>query len=539
MSFNLQAILRLDGSQFANSLRRITRATEQANRATGQWRDSNGRLRDELGRFTRAAENSSRSLSGFGRTAGGSVKSVGSLTGALTGLAVAIGGVATANKILEATVGAAMERELSAITIGTMFDSEKASQAYQQMMKDMALESPVLNFTQMASGSKRLLALTRDSKTLEKTWRNIEKLQAFAPDKSTDEAIRGIAELASGDVISLRDVFNLDKNALNALKDLSFDKQVEGLEKLLSKMRITDELIGKVGNTTAAKLNQVKEKFSEIFAEMGGPSLDVLSTFFDNILSRLEGPDAARFANVGANWIRNILNGLTNSAIQLYDWFTSLTNSEEFKSKTTLFSQVKFVIEDIYQRFLAWLDGGGRDKIVKTTADLIQIIIAGIEASIENITPVAVKVGAAIGTGVINGAKSAIADSWLARLIRDPVGFAVNEGLNLTNKWTGREKKWNVFGYQSAIDNAKKGSKAPKRNGGVKYVPKDGAQYSLHRGEMILPRGEADNYRKGKTGGKGVNISGNNFYVREEADIDKIAMKLAVLIESEGVAFSG
>ncbi|WP_394136908.1 hypothetical protein [Cytobacillus oceanisediminis] len=465
-------------------------------------------------------------------------------------MAAAIGGVAASKKILSSTVGAAMEREVSAITIGAMFDTEKASKAYQKMMKDLALDSPVLNYTQMAGGSKRLLALTRDSKTLEKTWRNIEKLQAFAPDKNTDDAIRGIAELASGDIISLREVFNLDKSQLNAIKNLSFDKQVDGLEKMLTKMKITDELINKVGNTTYAKLNMVKEKFSDIFAEMGGPSLDVLSGFFDNILSRLEGPDAARFANVGARWIKNILNGLTSGVISLYDWFSSLTNSPEFQAQTTLFSKVTFVIDDVYERFLGWLNGSGRAKLEKTAESMIQIILASVEASSEAIGRVATGVGIALGNGILSGVSQSLANSWLARLINDPVGFAVNEGLN---KITGRQKKWNVFGYQSNINRSHTNSKAataapykpgtglkfgqiPKRNGGVKYVPRDGAVFSTHRGEMILPRGEADNYRKGKNGNTPVNITLNYQGTgNTEKDAEKLLFTIARLIESEGL----
>lgn len=47
---------------------------------------------------------------------------------------------------------------------------------------------------------------------------------------------------------------------------------------------------------------------------------------------------------------------------------------------------------------------------------------------------------------------------------------------------------------------------------------------------MVLPRQEADAYRKGG-GGITVTVSGNQFTVREDADVDKIALKIAQEIE--------
>jgi len=70
--------------------------------------------------------------------------------------------------------------------------------------------------------------------------------------------------------------------------------------------------------------------------------------------------------------------------------------------------------------------------------------------------------------------------------------------------------------------------------GGLNYVPYDRFPALLHRGEMVLPRGEAEEYRKGRASGVSVTISGNTFNVRQDSDIQKIAYELAKLIEREG-----
>jgi hypothetical protein len=57
----------------------------------------------------------------------------------------------------------------------------------------------------------------------------------------------------------------------------------------------------------------------------------------------------------------------------------------------------------------------------------------------------------------------------------------------------------------------------------------------LHRGEKVLPRGEADQYRKNKGRvGNGVTINIANMHVRNDSDIKKVAYELAKLIEKEG-----
>ena len=62
----------------------------------------------------------------------------------------------------------------------------------------------------------------------------------------------------------------------------------------------------------------------------------------------------------------------------------------------------------------------------------------------------------------------------------------------------------------------------------MNYIPYNGFKVSAHRGEAILSRVEADNYRAGKNAGNsGVVININDPVVREDADLDRLGTMFA------------
>jgi len=67
---------------------------------------------------------------------------------------------------------------------------------------------------------------------------------------------------------------------------------------------------------------------------------------------------------------------------------------------------------------------------------------------------------------------------------------------------------------------------------GLDRVPYDGYFARLHKNEAVLNVKEAKEHRSGRGGGGGatVNISGNTFHIREEADIERVAYELAKML---------
>ena len=111
------------------------------------------------------------------------------------------------------------------------------------------------------------------------------------------------------------------------------------------------------------------------------------------------------------------------------------------------------------------------------------------------------RLGQAASKGILSGVKDALGS-----------GGVTAEGLAAT-----QDEIWTMMsGETSASPNAY----------GLSYVPYDNYPARLHEGERVLTAAEARAY---KGGGSGVNITitGNDFVIREDADVDRIASELA------------
>ena len=542
MAFDLKAVLRLD-DKFSDKIRRAQRATERMQQAiqkmqrvTEAFNSATNRTHDNLNRFAGAGKQTIQTMRSM-------ASSLNPLRSGFFGLASAIGGAVAAHKAFDATIGQAARYERSQGLITAMMGNPTKAKKFMEEIERMAINSPLLNSGDMMAAASAFLPMTKDINRLKKLYGLSERLFVLNDREGMEGASFALREFLMGhDAQSLVERFNLNRKVLNDLKNLSFDEAVKGLDDLLNKMGVTRKTIETIGNDTIAKWSQIKERLARTFRQIGEPSLKVVNNFLTSLINRFDSGDLTRFANVGANIVKQIITGMTNTATKIYDWFSALSASEEFKQKTTLWGKVDFVINDIYQRFTEWLNNEGMKKIQTITETLVGTIAKAIENNAAKIAVAALSVGLKIGGAIAKGISDAISNNPLAKAVLGAVvggvigsavpgigtgfGMAVGAGAALGKHYVDKlvDKYYGLFSRK----------KSKKYNGGIDYVPYDGMPAILHRGEKVLPRGEANEYRrnKGRAGGVTINIA--NMQVRQESDIRKIAYELAKLIEKEG-----
>ncbi|MFD2681477.1 hypothetical protein [Bacillus seohaeanensis] len=520
MAIDLTAKLSLQ-DDFTKKMERVERRMKSAEKTTSSLSKATSSYNGYLDRSSRSADRFNAGMRKIGSGAKKAISGITSLKGSFIGLTAAVGGAMAAKQAFDSTVWEAAKMEQSQVVLNALFDDEKAAKQYEKMIKQFSLDSPMLDLSDMYNTSSSYLTISKDVKQLEKLYDITERLIAANPQRTLEDASFSLREmLMSGDAISLIDRFNLSRDAMNRIKELDLPQQITELDKYLNKIGFTSKLVDDISSTTIAKFNKVKEQFKLFLTEMGQPSLDVLSGFFDRLTSKFDSGQFQNMAKMGGRMIEGILSGLTSGINRVYDWFLAISNNPDFQARTTLTGKIDFIFNDLYERFTAWYEGGGKDKLEAAVTKMIEFSASTIVNSWDLVAPAANALGTSIANGVIDGFKNRIASFSFADFIQGtPMPVEPNYG--------GSGKK-NSSGHEFI------GPKPPGFSGGLSRVPYNGFQATLHKDEQVLTAEEAKEYRNG--GGNGVTIAklADHIIVREEADIEKFAYRLAKLIEREG-----
>ncbi len=326
MAVNLTAIFRVR-DQGTSRLRRITQMMDRMNRTSRATGESVSRSQTAVNRFGNAVSSTSNRMNGFSANisrihvgSNGLSASFGGLQSTLIGLASAYLGAQGAAKAFNSTILAAANYEMSSVTIGALFDDAAKTKKYMQSVEKMALDSPILNSTEMYSSSKGLIAMTKDLDTLSKTWSIIERLQLLDPAQGTEGASFAMKEMFGGDALSLSSRFELPKGELNRIKKLDPAGQVVELDKMLVKMGYTQKAVNKMSETTLSQWSQITEKAQVFGRKVGEAGNTKLGDALRNINMYLEKLDV----DVIAKRLGDKLGELTDKAIAfgklLWQW---------------------------------------------------------------------------------------------------------------------------------------------------------------------------------------------------------------------------
>ncbi|MEK5331414.1 phage tail tape measure protein [Lysinibacillus sp. FSL W8-0992] len=308
----------------SSRMRRLTQMMEQMNRTSRTTSESMSRAQSTTNRFSDAVSLTSNRMGGFATRvtslrvgANGLSTSLRGMQGALVGIAGAYVGANGAAKLFNLTIGAAANYEQNAMAISGMFGDDKKAKKYLQMVEKAAIDSPVLNSTDMLSNSKAFLGLSKNVDELKQVWGLVERIQALSG-VDTQQAAFSTKELMQGDYISMYDAIGLDKKELQKITKMDgMSAKMAGLDKLLTKMGVTDEMVNKMGNTTKGLWSQLEEKSQTFFRNMGMESNTKLGDFLRRLNKMFDGIDTEALSNK----LGSLLGKVTDKAIALYDLF--------------------------------------------------------------------------------------------------------------------------------------------------------------------------------------------------------------------------
>lgn len=558
MAFDLVGRISIRDDGASKTIKRVSDSIGRAEKITSSLARATDRLKTEQ---SRASTNSARlktALRGIGNSANyaGShmrsasretaslVRGVGALAGAYMGAKAAAG-------LFSKTIGAAADYEMKEVTVNAMFGKSAKTNAekYLDFVQGRAAVS-MFSINDFLTAGKSFIPTTKDNAKLQKMVNLAERLGAIDPEQGIEGAAYALKEFFSGDAVSLVERFELPRKAMNAIKNLPLDKQLQALDKFLNGIGATNELINAQADTTLGQYKKAVAGVNRAFREMGTEALKKVNPLLRDFNKFLSSPNFSGIKKWGVNAFSGLVNGAVDAVRKASDYInTNFINNPAFKELPDIKSKIKFVFNTLMDDFNAWYDASGKTHLTNIAQKAVDTIGGALKASTP-LVEAAVKLGGSIGQGIMQGildqvdimavisptrrAKAQLdkqfensdklKESLSKNAIENP-GKPLIEGGTIGATESTPSGVWDsVKSGASKFRNFVQG-----HAGGLREVPYDRYPAYLHKGEQVLTREQAKRNREAENGGfsQPIMITGNTFVVRNDADIELIAKQLA------------
>ena len=380
-----------------------------------------------------------------------------------------------------------------------------------------------------------------------------------------------LQEMLSGDMVSLQRRFEMGGAAIDRIKDAGSKgalAQTQQLIKELDAMGVTTEALQEVQQSTKFKLGYIEETLTDFFTNPNTGIVASLIAPFEPVVDNI-----ANFLETGGGIVSNIPTDIPG----VYDQMTQLDIiTEQFKQVLGKIGEFGLKLgESFFSGFIAQVDWEGLWANVSDLLDTISTyftpafeilsgwvndtfipwldeintilqdeeIRQGIEDFIKDLTDIAtrsLKMVSAIAekmpliskvTGAVN--------SFLAGVqgVVDAIAGALQSAINaLDTRVDVRNAR--EQGIRKDTTSNKGGKNKQGHATGLPYVPRDGYEAILHKGERVLT---AQQNRQYNQGGSNVSIPklADTIVVREDADITKIANALVKKLNESKLVYGG
>ena len=383
---------------------------------------------------------------------------------------------------------------------------DKMASDYSSWLTNNANMTPFTNAEVMAGGAK---ALTATGGNVEKAKEMLARAEDMAGlmGKPLEQAVDALMDVNIGQYARLTE----------------FGMSMEGGEKGDKPDDVLKEIdrrfgggAGKLSESAKGKMSTATGKLSASLSQVGTVFLDPLATSFDKV----------------SGLIDSFTPKLVEVAEKAKETFGAFMQSEQANQYMQIF---KTVGETVFNAIKAVIDA------VKPVVESIFTFIGEHSTEISAI----VKALGAIWNSVWKTVGVLLKGAWgicepiLSLLLKAlaKVSGAVEKICNWWNKMVDLLKK----PINTVVNISKKlfgGGDSEGNNAfGSGRIARDGTVRTLHEGEKILTKQEANRYEKGTNAG--VSIVVNGLTVREEAEITKIANKLVQKINQNKMVYAG
>ncbi|MFK4388805.1 ElaB/YqjD/DUF883 family membrane-anchored ribosome-binding protein [Peribacillus frigoritolerans] len=547
MAFNLTAIIRMQ-DEMSRPMKTMMRQMNSFQRATESVNKGVGRMKSNISGFTTS----------LGAAAAGVVGLVG------------------AQKLLNATIGEAMKLDYNKVSLEAMFRGDaKAAKELSDFIQNKAVNS-VMTYQDALSSTQSFATLTKNTDEIKTMVNLTERLSYLNPMQGFEGAAFAIKEALGGDLVSLKDRFNLTKDQVQPLKDAANQaEKLRVLDQILSDIGISTEYLGKVNDTTYAKWGKLVDSTKQFLVGLGESALSSVGPFIDKFTTFMEGKEFANFKIKAEETFSSVISKAINFATTIKDNWTPIKETVIALSGALVVLKAGFVAMSIIGTVTKMMNAYKLANVGATTAaalfngvllanpiGLIVIALAALTAGLiyvyrnfdtvkakaielwEKYKYLRVAVLALLGPfGQIVSAGVAIYQNF--DTIKSKAGTMVNSVISGVNKMIGVLNKipgvnipivprvnWGNITSSPSYSKSTGQGRQTSAAGGLSYVPRDGTLINAHRGERVLTKQENKEYSSGKGGGGNTfhfNISMNGSGSTKK-DAEKLLKEVVTLI---------
>lgn len=387
--------------------------------------------------------------------------------------------------------------------------AKKATDEYYKYLEEYANKTPFETSAVTQFGVKSMMMSKGDIEEAKKLTDLQGNVKAFVGTLRTEQEIsEAFFSASNGNMEALNNMLGTQYK--------TFEEAKEGIAKnqggLVNEMSTT---LGGLLSTISGKAKNSLKGVTKVFTDMLSGSMSGIIGFIDSISPKMVA--MAESVKAGFEAFSK-----SEQASQYMQIFKTVFEVAWNLVKATI-EAVRPVIEAIFN-FIA-SHSTEISAIVKTFGTVWQsvwktvgVLLQGAWSICEPILSTLVK-----ALAKVSGAVEQICSWWnkMVELLKTPINAVVNvakKGASWVGDKLGLSEGRNAFGSGR--------------------IARDGTVRTLHEGEKILTKQEANRYEKGQNANS-INVVVNGLTVREESDINKIASQLLKKINENKIVYAG